>query len=141
MLKGTVKQHTINPKKVLDLTDLGENADYQSTIKKLLEAEGSEVPTYVKGESVNAPKWERWNQIERDIMMDISDGEDAFPAYMLMKSKGINDKTGRNFVKWLEDNGYDAVRYSEDGTSHYAVLSDPVQPKNKRWTSKHAYGK
>lgn len=124
VLKGVVKQHTINPQKILDLSSLGEEADYRDAIKKLLEAEGSPVPLYTQGENVNAPKWDRWNQIERDIMLDIAGDNDTFPVYMLMKSKSAKDKTGRNFVNWLKNNGYDAVKYSEDGTTHYAVLKD-----------------
>jgi hypothetical protein len=127
VFEGKVKEHTINPKKVLDLTGLGETPNYNDVIKKLLKSEGSEIPVYTKGENVNAPKWDRWNQIERDMMQDISEDSDAFPVYYLMKSKGANDKTGRNFVNWLNQNGYDAVRYSEDGTNHYAILDNAAK--------------
>lgn len=124
VLEGVVKEHKINPKKVLDFSDLGEKPTYNEIIEAILKAEGSPVPKYTKGENVNTPKWERWNQIENEIMSNMP-SEDNIPIYMLMKSKGTNDTSGRNFVNWLKENGYDAVKYSEDNTQHYAVLTEP----------------
>jgi hypothetical protein len=136
VMEGIVKPHTISPKKVLDLTELGEKATYNDTIKALLKAEGSEVPVWVKGnDNINSPKWENHNRIEKDIMQNIpvESSNDEFPIYMLMKSKGKDDVTGRNFVNWLKSKGYDAVKYAEDGTNHYAALDAPptIQQQGK----------
>lgn len=122
MESGTVKEFRINPKKVLDLSDVGENPDATQLINKLLKAEGSPVPTYAKGENINAPKWKRFNEIEKEILAGKYNDEGIIPTYRLLRNMSEKDKSATFFTNWLKKNGYDSVRYAENGTNHYAVL-------------------
>jgi hypothetical protein len=119
-ITGTVKKFNINPKKTLDLTDVGETPSVNTLVNKLLEAEGSPIP---KGTNVNAPEWKRYNELERLVANKVDEMTDTLPAYRLLRNNGPQDTSATQFVDWLKKNGYDTVKYAENNTNHYATMN------------------
>ena len=88
--KGTVKEHTINPKKVLDLTQLGEITNIEGCLYGLLEKETG-IPSI---------------EIDRQLILTnlFEDYNDA-PAFSLLRNAPGNNTGTKvyNFLKksWL----------------------------------------
>jgi len=132
--EGNVKEYSISPTKVLDLSELGETPKWNDVINDLLKAEGSPIPKYTKGENINAPKWKRFNDIERQFVVNkTTDESDILEPWKLLRSYRENDASAHEFVEWMQKNGYDAMRYAENGTNHYAILpkTNEAQPLGK----------
>ena len=130
MESGTVKQFSINPKKVLDISDLGENPDSHQLINRILAAEGKPTVTYTQGENINSLKWQRYNEIERDLVASKVRDSGTLPAYSLLRNNGEKDRSANMFADWMKKNGYDSVRYAENGTKHYAI-ADTAGPASE----------
>jgi len=102
---GHVETHTINPKKILDLTELGDVTNADSVYNFLSRELGIPSDSYFNGV--------------------FPDYENDFNTYMLLKNaSGTNADWGSRFLNLMRDNGYDSVKYTEDGYNHYALLRD-----------------
>jgi hypothetical protein len=121
--KGYVKEHQIAPKKVLDLSHLGENPEWHEVIDELMRAEGS-ISTKETGWTANR---DRFEQIGMDFVYKktpVNPEDRSFPVWKLMRNAGPNDLSGAKFAEWLKQHGYDTVKYAEQGTNHYAILKE-----------------
>ena len=116
---GRVDTHTINPKNVLDLSELGEMTDANSVYKRLSEITGIPV-----------------SEIDNALVLsDIPNAEDGFYTYHLLKNMaGTNGDIGTRFTNFMRNQGYDAVKYGEDGANHYALLNNlaPEAAQNEK---------
>jgi len=104
---GRVESRQINPKKALDLSDLGEVSTVDDIYKYLSEKTGI-------------------SELDLDKALLLSDleseGLDDINVFRLLRNEG-NGRVGSRFVEFLRNNGYDSVRYAEDGTNHWAILN------------------
>ena len=122
---GEVLEHRINPKKVMDLTELGEQTNTDAVYKLLSRELGipERLPVSVR------------DQMDMDSYLEIGDPDgDSYPTYMLLKNKSgiLSDDAGSRVLELLREFGYDAIKYKEDGANHYAVVSDDNQDAPKQ---------
>jgi hypothetical protein len=105
---GNVESRMINPTKVLDISELGEVTNIDDFYKLLARETG-----------VN-------EQILDDILElgDNVDDWNGVRAYQFLRNEG-NGRAGRKVYDFLKELGYDAVRYAEDGTNHWALFDEP----------------
>lgn len=105
---GKVESRQINPQKPLDLSELGEVSTVDDIYKYLSEKTGI-------------------SELDLDkalLLSDLeSDGLDDINVFRLLRNEG-NGRVGSRFVDFLRNNGYDSVRYAEDGTNHWALLNN-----------------
>jgi len=119
--EGKVIETQINPTKILDLSQLGENPKFYEVVNALIEAEGG-TPTK-GGRREGIGDWKKFDRIEESFLSPKYIGEsDNFPVWKLMRNAGKDDLSGSKFIEWMKNNGYDAVKFAEQGTNHYAVL-------------------
>lgn len=112
--KGTVLEHWINPKKVLDLTSLGEETTV-GDVYRLLSQETGLPETSLHEDNLDS----------RLLLMGVDPEENGFqPFKMLRNEPVVNVDHGTRFFKFLKDFGYDAVRYRENGATHHAVITE-----------------
>lgn len=107
---GHVEEHTINPQKVLDLSRLGERASVDDIYRTISNSTGI---------SENALD-------DALVLMDLGaeTPQDLVEVFRVLRNEGTSGNVGSRFLKFLRDNGYDAVKYAESGTNHYAVFSE-----------------
>ena len=108
---GHVEEHTIYPRKTLDLSGVGEQASVDDIYRAISDQTG--IPENTLDDAL--------------ILMDI-DGvetsEDSFDVFRVLRNEGTSGKVGSRLVQFLRDNGYDSVKYAESGTNHYAMLAE-----------------
>ena len=112
---GYVQEETINPKKTLDLTSLGEKATVMDIYKEMSAQTG--IP---------------WGDIDDAIILsDISEAAaegDPIDVFLIMRNNG--NRVGTKFVDLIRALGFDSVKYKESGTNHYAVVSGETIASN-----------
>jgi len=110
-VEGEVKQYSINPQNVFDITELGEKVDSDTLYDYLRTKLG---PEFEKA----FPSTDYFNP-----NVDTAD-EGSMYAYQLLRNSGATNTgdTGTRFYNLLRKLGYDAVRYAEQGTNQYAVF-------------------
>lgn len=112
---GYVQEETINPKKTLDLTSLGEKATVMDIYKEMSAQTG--IP---------------WGDIDDAIILsDISEAAaegDPIDVFLIMRNNG--NRVGTKFVDLIRSLGFDSVKYKESGTNHYAVVSGETIASN-----------
>lgn len=110
---GHVDTLTINPNNVLDITTLGDRTNTENVYNLLSEMTG--LPHTLPNGQYGA---------DLDDYLSLSGLGDEFNTYMLLRNLGKGGNYGKNFTGLMRDYGYDAVKYSEDGYNHYALLDD-----------------
>lgn len=110
---GHVDTLTINPNNVLDITTLGDRTNTENVYNLLSEMTG--LPHTLPNGQYGA---------NLDDYLSLSGLGDEFNTYMLLRNLGKGGNYGKNFTGLMRDYGYDAVKYSEDGYNHYALLDD-----------------
>jgi len=120
---GHVEKHTINPRNVLDLSELGEQTSVDAIYNYLSQLTGktpSEIDDIL-----------RLGAIEKDANGNVID----LPSFSVLRNFDNGEgAVGTRFVDFMRNNGYDAVKYKEGGANHYALLNDTnenVLPKQE----------
>ena len=109
---GHVQEHTIYPKNILDLTELGDKTTVEDIYSYLSKKTG--IPETVLDDQL--------------MLVDISgDPYDPIDTFRVLRNVGNTPggQFGTRFVDFMKEHGFDAVHYSENGASHYAVLNEP----------------
>ena len=104
---GRVDRLQINPTNPFDLSELGEQASVDDIYNYLSNKTGLSV-----------------SDIDDALMLnDLSVDGEPVNIYRLLRNEG-NGRVGRRFYDFLRNNGYDAVRYAEQGTNQWALFGD-----------------
>lgn len=117
-IAGYVQEHTISPKNTLDLTELGETTTVD------------DIYSYIS-KKTGIPETEIDDKL---LFGDMSEStSDPISTFKILRNVGNTDsgQVGTRFVKLMQELGFDAVRYSESGTNHYAVLNESKPATNK----------
>ena len=105
---GRVEEKTITPRKVLDLSKLGEKASVNDIYRAI-----SDMTGISENELDDA-------LVLMDLGVETSD--DLVDVFRVLRNEGAGPGVGTRFYNLLASKGYDAVKYAESGTNHYAVL-------------------
>jgi hypothetical protein len=121
---GTVATHNVNVGKVLDLTDLGEHSTYKQMEDKILQVAG------IKSTTTKDASHPDWKLVDdrlhlSDMFNDPDSKTDKIPVFALLKNNPKEDiNRADEFIKFVKENGYNSIKYAEDGTNHYAVINE-----------------
>lgn len=102
---GRVERYDYTPVKVLDLTELGDITNVDAAYKVLADKFGIEP-----------------NELDNILSMG-NNFENDFPSFARLRN-APRDNLGTKIVDLAKKAGYDSIRYSEDGNSHYAIITD-----------------
>ena len=102
---GKVERYDYTPGKVLDLTELGDMTNVDAAYKVLADKFGIEP-----------------SELDNILTMG-NNFENDFPAFALLRNTP-RDSLGTKIVDLAKKAGYDSIHYSEDGNSHYAIITD-----------------
>jgi hypothetical protein len=131
---GRVEKNILAPRKTFDISDLGEKVYYGDVIERMLEVEGSPRPDWKKHKNRRDPIWKRYDELEVSLFAakPIVNEDGVLPAFGIMRNVGPEDTSAHLFKEWLEKNGFDSVRFAEQGTKHWAIIGD----KLPKWSGK-----
>lgn len=104
---GHIESYDYTPGKTLDLTNLGDTTKSTAVYKELSEKLG------ITPDELDAAL----------TLDDRFDSDEDFLTYLLLRNIPGYD-TGTKLVNLAKNAGYDSIRYSEDGNSHYAIMTD-----------------
>ncbi len=127
---GEIKKHQINPKKVFDLTKIGERISQGDMVRLVNDALGNKALPQ---------KW-GWKDLPENVSKEMDNyglwsvgGENNLPTWTVFRNKmskvnaelirqgkasisGSGEEIqGNLFAQWLIDHGYDAVKYLHEG--------------------------
>lgn len=131
--EGKVNSYNVDTGKVLDLSDLGENPSYKDMEQRILDTAGIKRTTTADS---THPDWELID--DRLKLSDMYGDEDNAPAYMILKNNPHESINRANeFIDFARENGYDSIKYKEDGANHYAVIKKPSLNESMRSDAKN----
>jgi hypothetical protein len=149
---GKIKNHQITPKKIFDLTKVGERISQDDMVRLVNDALGNKP----------LPEKLKWKDVPENVLKEMKDygfwsvgGEGKEPTWSIFRNKmsmidaelikqgkrsisGSGEEIkGNLFAQWLIDHGYDAVKYLHKGKDkpikHFVMVRPDLMQERYKW--------